>query len=111
VTYTGTGGTLPAYSPTTGTLLPPIPLTGGAKAPVAGVISSDNSTIYVGTSGDNQVHLIGRKALIDDGTQTITPNLPAFIPAPNGPIGTGTDDPKNFVTPNLLVQHARKATS
>jgi hypothetical protein len=101
VTYTGTGS-LPAYTPATGALTQ-VALTGGATAPVAGAISSDNTTVYVGTSGDNQIHLINRSTLKDDATKTINPKLPQFI--------NGTDNPATFVTPNLIVQHARKATS
>ena len=59
VTYTGTGGVLPRYSPAAngpGTLSN-IPLSGTATAPVAGVFSTDNTTFYVGTSGDNLVHV------------------------------------------------------
>lgn len=97
VTYTGTGGILPAYAPGTGTLSP-IPLSGGAIAPVAGVASSDNSTFYVGTSGDNDVHLINRSTLTDDPTKTIDPKLPAAQ-------GSG------YAVPNLLVQRPRKSTS
>jgi hypothetical protein len=101
VTYTGSGS-LPAYAPATGTLTQ-VALTGGATSPVAGVISSDNTTAYIGTSGDNQVHLINRSTLTDDATKSINPKLPLFI--------NGTDNPAVFVTPNLIVQHARKATS
>ncbi len=83
VTYIGTGGVLPAYIPSaiqggTGTATNSTPVvptfTGTAPsptsrwppardataptAPVAGVISTDNSTLFVGTSGDALVHLI-----------------------------------------------------
>jgi hypothetical protein len=100
VTYLGSGS-LPAYLPATGTVTP-VALT-GATAPVAGTISSDNLTVYVGTSGDNKVHLVDRKTLTDDPTKAITPKLPLYI--------NGTDNPSTFVTPDLLVQHPRKATS
>lgn len=104
ITYTGTGGVLPAYLPvasqpgvvTPGTLTE-IPLSGSATAPVAGVISADNSTVYVGTSGDNLVHIIsitGSSPLTD--VQTIAPNLPTNIPNATG-----------FVAPNLLAQKPR----
>ncbi|WP_035359752.1 hypothetical protein [Edaphobacter aggregans] len=102
ITYTGSGS-LPAYSPAAGTVTP-IALT-GATAPVAGTISSDNLTVYVGTSGDNKVHLVNSKTLTDDPTKAITPKLPLFNNS------NQTDDPATFVTPNLLVQHPRKATS
>ena len=104
VTYIGTGGVLPGYTPQTGSLAP-IQLSGTATAPVAGVFSSDNSTFYVGTSGDNLVHLINRSASgtpstwTDDPTKAITPKLPDAS-------GNGT-----FATPDLLVQRPRKSTS
>jgi trimeric autotransporter adhesin len=102
VTYTGTGSLLPAYAPATG-VLTKIALSGGATAPVAGTISSDNNTVFVGTSGDNQVHLINGSTLKDDSTKTINPKLQQFL--------NGTDNPAVFVTPNLLVQNPRKTTS
>ncbi|WP_260703910.1 hypothetical protein [Edaphobacter flagellatus] len=111
VTYTGSGS-LPVYTPATGALTQ-VALTGGATAPVAGAISSDNTTFYVGTSGDNQVHLISRSTLKDDPTQTINPKLPQYV-CPNSTGSTcsnGTDAPSTYVTPNLVVQHPRKATS
>lgn len=101
VTYTGSGS-LPVYAPATGAVTQ-VALTGGATAPVAGAISSDNTTFYIGTSGDNQLHLINRSTLKDDPTQTINPKLPLYI--------NGTDSPSTYVTPNLIVQHPRKATS
>ena len=96
VTYTGTGGVLPAYAPGTGTISS-IALSGTAVAPVAGVVSADDSTFYVGTSGDNDVHLIDRSTLTDNATKTIAPNLPGI----NGGVAV----------PNLLVQRPRKSTS
>ncbi len=104
VTYTGTGGILPAYKPSTaGTATPGtltnIPLSGTATAPVAGVWSTDNLTFFAGTSGDNLVHLITRasaSAALTD-SKSISPALPALT-------GGG------IATPNLLVQHPRKTT-
>ena len=100
VTYTGSGS-LPAYNPATKTISQ-IALTGSATAPVVGTISSDNLTVYVGTSGDNLVHLINTTTMTDDSSKTINPKLLQFV---NGNDGT------TYVTPNLLVQHPRKATS
>ncbi len=103
VTYTGTGGVLPQYVPSsTGTATPGvltnIPLSGAATAPVAGVWSTDNLTFYAGTSGDNLVHLITRGATAASLTdsRTIAPNLPGI----NGGVAV----------PNLLVQKPRKIT-
>jgi len=106
VTYTGSGSVLPTYIPSTsgaGTL-GSIPLattaSGTPVAPVAGVISSDNSTFYIGTSGDNVVHVISRSTLTDTPSAVIAPNLPSAT----GAAGT-------YATPNLLVQKPRKALS
>ena len=101
VTYIGSGKLLPTYNPATGAITN-VALTGTATAPVTGVISSDNFTIYVGTSGDNAVHLINRTTLTDDPTKTILPKLLQNI---NG------IDQNTIATPNLLVQHPRKSTS
>jgi hypothetical protein len=103
VTYTGTGGVVPYYTPGTGTIanIPLLQVTGNPSAPVApvtGVISADNFTFYVGTSGDNEVHLINRTTLTDDPTKAIAPNLPPAT-------GSGS------AVPNLLVQRPRKSTS
>ena len=96
ITYTGSGGVLPAYAPSSSGpgQITYIPLSGGATAPVSGVESSDNSTFYVGTTGDNLLHIINRSTLTD--SSTLTPGL-------NDPNG-------NPVAPNLLVQKPRKTT-
>ena len=103
VTYTGTGGKLPFYNPAAsgpGTLGNVTLATSGATAPIApvsGVFSSDNTTFYTGTSGDNQVHILTKGTSgFQDVTKAINPNLTA----PNGTV----------VTPNLLVQRPRKQT-
>ena len=96
VTYTGSGGVLPAYAPSAsgpGTTTY-IKLSGAATAPIAGVVSADNSTFYAATSGDNLVHLITRGTLTD--TSTLAPNLTT---------------PAGAVVPvNLMVQKPRKTT-
>ena len=104
VTYTGSGGVLPTYTPqpTGAGTLGSIPLQkssfGTPVAPVAGVVSADNQTFYVGTSGDNVVHLITNST---NGYQdTATPIAPKL-----------TDPSGNIVVPNLLVQKPRKTTS
>ena len=66
-------------------------------APVAGVFSSDNTTFFTGTSGDNLVHLINPATLQDQPSRAIAPKLPGI----NGGIAT----------PDLLVQRPRSATS
>ncbi len=96
VTYTGAGGVLPLYQPGTGAVTN-VPLTSGATAPVAGVYSSDDTTFYAGTSGDNQVHIIGVNGATSKDNGVITPNLLD----PNG----------NLATPNLIAQRVRRTTS
>jgi trimeric autotransporter adhesin len=139
VTYNGSGGVLPTYQPQqppASTTIPPTPPTiGGGTlgsiplnstttygtpiAPVAGVVSADNQTVYVGTSGDNVVHLVAKGA---NGYQDSIPSgtpAPAVVPfgpiAPNLPCAPGfscsTGVGTGIATPNLLVQKPRKATS
>jgi hypothetical protein len=116
VTYTGTGGVLPTYTPAV-----PVPSTtqgapptigtgtlgsialssalGQPVAPVAGVVSADNLTFYAGTTGDNVVHLITKQT--DGSYKDVTTPIAPKLPDVNG----------NIVTPNLLVQKPRKATN
>jgi hypothetical protein len=104
VTYTGTGGVVPTYTPvatgagTLGTIALSTAV-GTPVAPVAGVVSADNLTFYAGTTGDNAVHLITKQTdgSYKDVTTPITPKLPDV----NG----------NIVAPNLLVQKPRKSTN
>ncbi len=91
VTYNNnnqTAGTeiLPAYTPSTtagtaGTITN-IQLSGGAKAPIAGIFSPNTTIFFVSTSGDNLVHFVNPVTLTD--TQTINPGLtsPAGAPVP-----------------------------
>jgi hypothetical protein len=104
VTYTGTGGVVPAYTPqaTGAGTLASIPLStalGTPIAPVAGVVSADNQTFYAGTTGDNAVHLITKQT--DGSYKDVTKPIAPLLPDANG----------NIVAPNLLVQKPRKATS
>jgi hypothetical protein len=96
VTYTGSGGVLPAYTPAASGAgqTTYIKLSGTATAPISGVESSDNATFYVGTSGDNLVHLITRSTLTD--SSTVAPKL--------------TDGNGNLVPVNMLAQKPRKTT-
>ncbi len=97
ITYTGSGGLLPAYAPTNTGLgtLSYVQLSGTATAPIIGAISSDNATVYVGTSGDNLVHLINRSTLTD--SSTLAPNLTTCTAGVTVPV-------------NLIVQKPRKTT-
>ncbi len=79
VTYNAANasGLLPAYNPSTtfgvaGTVTN-VQLSTGALAPLSGVFSPDDSTFFVGTSGDNLLHVIDVPSLTD--TQTINPKL------------------------------------
>jgi len=107
VTYTGTGAQLPQYTlPSTGTgTLSYVLLTGTATAPISGVWSTDNTTFYTGTSGDNEVHEITQTCAsstsgpcIWKDSGQLTPNLPAAT-------GTGT------APVNLIAQHPKRVTS
>ena len=102
ITYAGSGGVVPQYVPSTGTLTNitlQTTASGVPTAPVAGVVSSDNQTVYIGTSGDNLVHVLqrGTSGFTDGGTPLI-PALPSFS-------GSG------FALPNLIAQHPIKANS
>ena len=102
VLYQGTGGVVPQYAVGTGTLSN-IALqktsNGTPLDAIAGAISADNNTLYIGSEGDNVVHLLTRGATgFTDSTPPIVPALPAFN-------GNGN------AVPNLIVQRPRKATS
>jgi hypothetical protein len=104
VTYTGTGGVVPVYMPQVsgaGTLgsISLSKAIGTPIAPVAGAVSADNQTFFAGTSGDNAVHLITKQT--DGSYKDVTTPIAPKLPDVNG----------NTVTPNLLVQKPRKATS
>jgi len=104
VSYIGSGGVVPQYNVATATLSN-IPLSGSATAPVAEYISADNNTLFVGTSGDNLVHLLtrGTSGFADSAATTgiaipLNPLLPALT-------GSG------YATPNLLAARPRKLTN
>jgi trimeric autotransporter adhesin len=118
VTYTGTGGVVPVYTPQAkasgpGTLTT-IPLStaiGTPIAPITGVVSADNQTFFAATSGDNAVHLITLQA---DGSykDTVTAVTLNGQTGPAGPIAPKLPDVNgNIVAPNLLVQKPRKSTN
>jgi hypothetical protein len=118
VTYTGPAATAPAgtfasgllpvyFPPATGSgTLQFLPLGNGAtaaSAPISGIFSTDNFTFYVGTSGDNQVHLIaltyptGAQPVATE-TGVLTPNLPLYT-------GSG------YAAVNLVAQRPKKSIS
>ena len=98
ITYLGSGGTLPFYltnGATAGTL-GSLPLSGTAIAPIAGVLASDNNTFFVGTTGDNLIHLITRGTTGFTDSKTVNPQI--------------VDETGNAVPANLLQQRPRKIT-
>ena len=99
ITYTGSGGILPSYTPaaTGAGTLGSVKLSGSATAPVGGVFSSDNNTFFVGTSGDDLIHLVTRSTTGFSDTSTINPQLP---------VQGGTAP----ATPNLLAQRPRRTS-
>ena len=112
VTYNASSasGVLPAYKPSTvfatpGTLSN-VQLSTGAQAPISGAFSPDDSTFFVGTSGDNQLHLIDVPSLTD--TQTINPRLPACTQIPAA--GTPTCDPTATVPVQFIAVQPRTTT-
>jgi hypothetical protein len=104
VTYFGMGGVVPQYAPATKQLTNIALQTTSAGTPIApeaGVVSSDNQTFYVGTSGDSLVHRLIRGT--NGFADTATPIIPAL---PN--INSAITSP---AVPNLLAQKPRKSTS
>jgi hypothetical protein len=99
ITYTGTSGKLPGYIPAAGTpgTSVSVALATGATAPVAGIFSPDNLSFFVGTSGDNLVHVINTTTLTD--SSQINPALP---------LGAGTNG--QTVPVNLLAVKPRSVT-
>jgi hypothetical protein len=114
VTYTAPKGTTPGSTPALLPFYAPsstgpgklqfVPLSGGsAIAPIAGVFSTDDFSFYVGTSGDDLVHIISltyptgtTPTATDSGT--LSPGLPLYNGTGNAPV-------------NLIVQRPKKSTS
>jgi hypothetical protein len=117
ITYSATSasGLLPAYTPSTtfgtaGTLtnvqLSTAPNYAAPQAPVSGVFSPDDSTFFVGTSGDNLLHLIDVPSLTD--TQTIDPKLPSCVVSPAG--GAPVCTPTTYAPVQFIVVQPRTTT-
>ncbi|MES2390715.1 MAG: hypothetical protein V4555_03680 [Acidobacteriota bacterium] len=111
VTYTGASGQLPVYIPkATGPgTLSYFTLGNGAtaaSAPVAGVFSTDNKNFYVGSSGDNQVHILSIAGTTVTETGVIAPKLPCTTGTNQNPFPACTNGV--VVAPNLIAQHPRK---
>ena len=102
VTYQGNGGVVPQYNAATGALTNiPLQTTANGKPidAIAGAISADNNTLFIGSEGDNVVHRLTRGAT--GFTETLAPIVPAL---PNAS-GSGV------ARPDLIVQKPRKSTS
>lgn len=104
------GGLLPLYfPPATGTgTLRFLTLGNGAtaaSAPIAGVFSTDDFTFYVGTTGDDQVHLIS--LTYPAGAPPTATEAPGSVLTPNLPLDTVT----GYAPVNLIAQHPKKSTS
>lgn len=100
ITYNGTtpGAQLPYYIPgasgSAGTLnYITLANSSAITAPLAGAFSLDDTTFFVSTQGDNQIHYIDVKTLTDK--LQISPNLPPCQPGsdPNCTITTPTTTP------------------
>jgi hypothetical protein len=100
ITYTGSGGVLPAYTPAASGQgqTAYIKLSGAATAPITGVVSADNSTFYAGTSGDNLVHIV--KPGTTPGQWSDSSTLAPKLTTPTGTI----------VPVDLMVQKPRRTT-
>jgi hypothetical protein len=102
VTYTGTGSVAPQYNLASGSLtnIALQTTSGGVPiAPVAGVVSSDNNTVYLGTTGDNLVHRLTR------GTSGFSDTVIPVTPALPNVSGSGV------AVPNLIQQRPRRSNS
>lgn len=117
VTYNSTSasGLLPSYTPSTtfganGTLgsvqLATTPNYAGPQAPISGAFSPDDSTFFVGTTGDNLLHLIDVPSLTD--TQTIDPKLPSCVVSQSG--GTSVCTSNTYVPVQFIVVQPRTTT-
>jgi hypothetical protein len=100
ITYDGStsGALLPYYLPASSgagalnyvTLMDGSSPSTTVTAPITGVFSPDNSTFFVSTAGDNQVHFISIPSTATgtfSDTKQISPNLPVCTPVSSG----GTD--------------------
>jgi hypothetical protein len=96
-----------------------VPLTGSATAPISGVWSTDNTTFYTGTSGDNEVHEITQSCVQTTFPVQPLPPAPPILPqysctwkdsgqlTPNLPSATSP----GTVPVNLIAQRPKRVTS
>ncbi|MGA7340393.1 MAG: hypothetical protein WBE72_14420 [Terracidiphilus sp.] len=107
-TGSATGGAeLPYYLPAAGGTGTPgsLKFTGGSAvtAPLVGAFSPDDTTFFVSTAGDNEIHYISIPPGLNAATppsdvQQISPNLPACLPVANGGNDAGCINPNPAVT-------------
>jgi len=76
-------------------------------APVAGAFSTDGTTFYVSTSGDNLVHFINTTTMTD--TQQTTPALPACTQSDQGCTLTAT--PASGIVPVTAIEVKPRSTT
>lgn len=120
---TGGGALLPYYLPaaggagTPGTVTlsdcPPLTSSGAPnpaypcnatiQSPLVGAFSPDDTTFFVSTAGDNEIHYISIPPTITattpvSDTQQISPNLPACLPVANGGVDAGCINPNPSAT-------------
>jgi sugar lactone lactonase YvrE len=117
VTYNGTtpGNQLPYYLPQSGGTGPVGYVTFADSssatpptAPLAGAFSPDNSTFFVSTAGDNEIHLISIPANVGTSApptdkQQISPNLPACTPLADGGNDAGCLYPSSLPPPTATT--------
>jgi trimeric autotransporter adhesin len=89
---TSTGATNPAY-----------PCNATIQAPLVGAFSPDDTTFFVSTAGDNEIHYISIPPAITGTTvptdvQQISPDLPACLPVANGGVDAGCINPNPSAT-------------
>ncbi len=89
---TSTGATNPAY-----------PCNASIQAPLVGAFSPDDTTFFVSTAGDNEIHYISIPPTITGTTvpadvQQISPDLPACLPVANGGVDAGCVNPNPSAT-------------
>jgi hypothetical protein len=124
ITYSGNsaGAQLPYYLPnpagTAGTV-GYVTLAGGSAvtAPLAGAFTSDDTTFFVSTAGDNKIHYITiptnpSAATPPTDTQQISPNLPACTPVGAGGNDAGcTYSGTGTVVPATVIEVVPRSTT
>ncbi len=76
---------------------------GVITAPLVGVFSPDDTTFFVSTAGDNEIHYISIPTTIGSASppkdaQQVSPNLPACLPVADGGVDAGCVNPNPSAT-------------